>query len=226
MEPTAPELVVRQLTKDYRTAAGPLPVLRGADLSLRRGDAVAITGPSGSGKSTLLYLIGTLDEPTSGEIRVGGEDPFARSPAEQARFRNEQVGFIFQEHHLLPQLSVLENVLVPTLPKHAPAENAEQRARELLERVGLGHRLTHRPAQLSGGERQRVAVCRSLINRPLLLLADEPTGSLDQATAQSVGSLLLELNREYKTILICVTHSLALADQFPGRLELREGKLV
>ncbi len=219
-------LVITGLTKEFPSGTGRLQVLRGVDLQLNRGDALAVTGPSGSGKSTLLYLIGALDEPTAGRIELLGENPFAKSTAERAKFRNAKVGFVFQDHHLLPQCTVLENVLVPTLAGAGAHKIEEDRARRLLDRVGLADRITHRPAQLSGGERQRVAVCRALINQPVLLLADEPTGSLDRATAESVGSLLLELNREQNTLMICVTHSLELAARFPKHLELLDGKLV
>jgi len=219
-------LQVRQLDKAYATAEGPLAILRGLDLEMDRGDAVAITGPSGSGKSTLLYILGALDDPSSGTVRLNGVDPFALSVAKQAHFRNQQIGFIFQDHHLLPQLTVLENVLIPTLPGQGATPIMETRAHELLQRVGLAQRMSHRPAQLSGGERQRVAVCRALINQPILLLADEPTGNLDRTTADSVGSLLLDLNREFNTLLVCVTHSTELASRFPRHYELRDGKLV
>ena len=220
------DLEVRGLTKEYRTAEEPLQILRGVDLDLDRGAAMAIIGPSGSGKSTLLYILGTLDEPSAGTVRVLGKDPFAAGAADMARYRNENVGFIFQDHHLLPQCSVLENVLVPTLPGRGAGKAEEQRAKSLLERAGLAHRLTHRPAQLSGGEKQRVAVCRALINEPVLVLADEPTGNLDRRTAESIGGLLLELNKEQQTLLICVTHSSELAQRFPIRKELLDGKLV
>ncbi len=226
MSESTSDLSVKQVCKEFPSAAGTLEVLRGVDLELNRGDALAITGPSGSGKSTLLYLIGALDRPNSGEIRIQGEDPFARSTAEMARYRNENIGFIFQDHHLLPQCSVLENVLIPLLAGHGAGRSEDERARQLLERVGLGDRVTHRPAQLSGGERQRVAVCRALINEPSVLLADEPTGNLDRATAESIGSLLLELSQEQNTLSICVTHSTELAARFPKHLELRDGKLV
>ena len=219
-------LEVRQLTKDYTTAEGSLSILRGLDLTMQRGEALAITGPSGSGKSTLLYILGALDTPSAGTVELEGQDPFKLNEAQQAQFRNRQIGFIFQDHHLLPQCTVLENVLIPTLPGAGANAETEARARELLERVGLGERIAHRPAQLSGGERQRVAVCRALINRPALLLADEPTGNLDRSTAEAVGSLLLDLNREQNTLLICVTHSVELAGRFPRHCELKDGKLV
>jgi len=220
------DLQLKDVTREFRGSAGTLSILRGISLSLNRGDALVVTGPSGSGKSTLLYIIGTLDEPTSGEVGILGVDPFAMSAAEQAGFRNENIGFIFQDHHLLPQCTVLENVLIPALAGQGAGENAEKRARDLLQRVGLGERITHRPAQISGGERQRVAVCRALINQPALLLADEPTGNLDQKTAESVGTLLLELSREEQTLLIGVTHSRELAAKFPRHQELKQGRLV
>ncbi|MEI8380585.1 MAG: ABC transporter ATP-binding protein [Planctomycetota bacterium] len=222
----AATLDVQRLCKHFATTEGPLSILRDLDLSMERGDALAVTGPSGSGKSTLLYILGALDSPTSGTVQLDGSNPFALDAAGQSEFRNRQIGFIFQDHHLLPQCNVLENVLIPTLPAQGATTATETRARELLERVGLGNRFAHRPAQLSGGERQRVAVCRALINQPKLLLADEPTGNLDRATAESVGSLLLDLNREFNTLLVCVTHSTELASRFPRHCELRDGKLV
>ena len=220
-----PDLAVAQLTREFAGADGALSILRGVDLSMNRGDALAITGPSGSGKSTLLYIIGTLDEPTSGEVSILGQNPFALSAAQQAAFRNANIGFIFQDHHLLPQCTVLENVLVPALAGKGADDAADKRARALLERVGLRERITHRPAELSGGERQRVAVCRALINSPAILLADEPTGNLDHKTATSIGGLLLEIAAEEQTLLICVTHSVELAGRFPEHRELLNGRL-
>jgi lipoprotein-releasing system ATP-binding protein len=189
---------------------------------LQAGESLAITGPSGSGKSTLLHIVGTLDEPTSGTVRIDEQDPFALPEPELARFRNRTIGFVFQDHHLLPQYSVLENALIPTLA-YPGGEDLRHRAVELLTKVGLDHRLDHRPAQLSGGERQRVAIARALINRPGLLLCDEPTGNLDVDTAASVADLLLELQELEQNILIAVTHSLELAARFPRHFELREG---
>lgn len=213
------------LSKDFTGATGQLSILRNLDLSLSRGDALAVTGPSGSGKSTLLYIVGMLDELTAGNIEVLGSDPTGMSESDLAKFRNEHIGFIFQDHHLLPQCTVLENVLIPLLAGNGVAGEDKQRASELLTRVGLADRVTHRPAQLSGGERQRVAVCRALINQPEILLADEPTGNLDHTTADAVGDLLLELSREQNVLLICVTHSTELANRFPQHMELRDGRL-
>jgi lipoprotein-releasing system ATP-binding protein len=218
-------LSVHNLGKDYPTRSGPLSVLRGIDLELQRGDALAVMGPSGSGKSTLLHLLGTLDRPTSGTVRLDGKDPFALREKDLADFRNRHIGFVFQDHHLLPQCSVLENVLIPTLVSSGSAADYSAFARKLLDRVGLGERLDHRPAELSGGERQRVAVARSLVLKPVLLLADEPTGNLDRTRAREVGQLLLDLHREQETILIVVTHSEELADTFPRTLLMDDGRL-
>jgi lipoprotein-releasing system ATP-binding protein len=218
-------LTVTHLCKDYPTRSGPLSVLRDISFSLQRGEALSVMGPSGSGKSTLLHVLGTLDNPTSGAVTLDGKDPFALSESELADFRNQQVGFVFQDHHLLPQCSVLENVLIPTLVNHDKKIDLPKRAKELLERVGLSERLNHRPAELSGGERQRVAVARALILQPTLLLADEPTGNLDRRTAHSVGELLLEMHKQEQTILIVVTHSAELAHTFPRCLEMADGTL-
>ena len=220
------DLAVAGLTKEFVSEAGRLSILKGVGLAMRRGEALAITGPSGSGKSTLLHILGMLDRPTSGSVRLLGEDPFTRSDAQLAGFRNAKIGFVFQDHHLLPQCDVLENVLIPALAGAGAGAAESQRAMQLLERVGLKERIKHRPAQLSGGERQRVAVCRALINEPVLLLADEPTGNLDRSNAEAVGDLLLELNRAHQTLLVCVTHSAELAARFPRRVELVDGRLV
>lgn len=222
-------LELNDVTKRFESGGDTerVQVLSGVSLTLEKGDSVAVIGPSGSGKSTLLNLIGTLDRPTSGTVRLDGEDLSRLDEQQLARVRNHQIGFIFQSHHLLPQCTVLENVLVPTL---AGAESEQRRegparAERLLKRVGLGERMQHRPGQLSGGERQRVAVVRALINRPKLLLADEPTGSLDRASAQSLAQLLIELNREEDVTLIVVTHALDLARRMHRLFELRDGKL-
>jgi len=218
-------LQIEHLSKDYPTRSGPLSVLRDVNLEFQRGEAVAVMGPSGSGKSTFLYVVGTLEPPTAGTVRLDGKEPFALPERDLADFRNRHIGFVFQDHHLLPQCTVLENVLVPTLVARRDRAEVEQWAHELLERVGLSGRLDHRPAELSGGERQRVAVARALINRPVLLLADEPTGNLDRHTARGVIELLLELHRDQQTILIVVTHSADLAALFPRRLEMLDGTL-
>ncbi len=217
-------LHAESLSKDFPTRSGPLVVLRDISLSLADGEAVAIMGPSGSGKSTLLNILGTLEPPTSGRVSIDGCDPFSLRGDELAAFRNRHVGFVFQDHHLLPQCSAMENVLIPTLPNRGDGDS-EARGRHLLDRVGLAQRLEHRPAELSGGERQRVAIARALINRPKLLLADEPTGNLDRKTASMVASLLLELHREEKTMLILVTHSQSLAGQFARKYEIVDGGL-
>ena len=219
------ELRVEQLTKTFVSGDSEVSVLRGVDLQASSGDAIAITGPSGTGKSTLLYIIGLLDFPTSGQVLIDGKTPHSLPVEDQARFRNTSLGFVFQDHFLLPQCTVLENVLIPTLAHTGAGEAEEQRARELLDRVQLSHRINHLPSQLSGGERQRVAVCRSLINQPRVLLADEPTGNLDRRTAQTIGELLLEMASEHSAILLCVTHSSELAGQFQRRYELIDGRL-
>jgi len=221
----AAELRVERLTKTFLSGDGEVSVLKGVDLQASSGDAIAITGPSGTGKSTLLYIIGLLDTATSGEVLIDGQAPHSLPVEEQARFRNTTLGFVFQDHFLLPQCTVLENVLIPTLANTGAGPVEEQRARDLLDRVGLSHRITHLPSQLSGGERQRVAVCRSLINQPRVLLADEPTGNLDRRTAETIGELLLGLARENSTILLCVTHSSELAARFGRRYELVDGRL-
>jgi lipoprotein-releasing system ATP-binding protein len=218
-------LNVDALGKEYPTRNGPLVVLQGINLQLERGESLAVTGPSGSGKSTLLHVLGTLDQPSSGRVRLDNQDPFALPEPELARFRNRKIGFVFQDHHLLPQCSVLENVLIPTLVADGAAKQAEDWAKTLLDRVGLSARLTHRPAELSGGERQRVAVARALVLKPTLLLADEPTGNLDRTTAKAVGELLLELHKQEQTMLVVVTHSAELAALFPRRVEMNEGRL-
>lgn len=230
MSPGTPLLKLEKVTKHYVSAEGaaPLAVLRDLSFDITAGESVAITGPSGSGKSTLLNIIGTLDQPTSGHVWLDGQDLSQLDESKLASIRNRQIGFIFQAHHLLPQCSVLENVLVPTIAdkKSQARDGAPERAGQLLHRVGLSERLHHRPGQLSGGERQRVAVVRALINQPKLLLADEPTGALDRASAQGLAQLLVELNREEKVTLIVVTHALDLARQMGRVLELRDGQLA
>ena len=215
-------LQVTDLSKEYSTPRGPLPILSGITLSLSRGDAVSIMGPSGSGKSTLLYILGALEQPTSGTVTLDGRNPFELAEKELAAFRNKEIGFLFQDHCLLPQCSVLENVLIPTLVA-GPSDG--NRARFLLSQVGLTERLDHRPAELSGGEKQRAALARALIREPLLLLCDEPTGNLDRSSAELVASLLMDLHQKQQTILVVVTHNAALASRFPIRFELQERRL-
>jgi len=218
-------LKAEAVQKRFPTRGEDLVVLREASLTLETGQSAAVLGPSGSGKSTLLNILGGLEPPSGGRVTVNGSDPFSLSPAKLARFRNQCVGFIFQEHHLLPQCSVLENVLLPTLATPG-AGDMSGRARELLERVGLSERLEHRSAELSGGERQRTAIARALINRPKLVLADEPTGNLDRKTAESVGDLLAGLHHEHELVLLVVTHSETLADRFDRRFEILDGILT
>jgi len=223
-------LIAKDITKSYATPRGPLAILNGISLTLTRGDAIAITGPSGSGKSTLLYILGALEPPTSGTVTLDSDNPFELGERRQAAFRNRHIGFVFQDHSLLPQCSVLENVLAPTLAaardrKGEHAADDERRARTLLEEVGLAERLDHRPAELSGGEKQRAAVARALILNPSVLLCDEPTGNLDRTSAGAVAELLLNLHAERKTILIAVTHSAALAERFATRYEMDGGRL-
>jgi lipoprotein-releasing system ATP-binding protein len=219
-------LEVAQVRKEYRAPGGPLTILSGVSFSLERGDAVAIMGPSGAGKSTLLYILGGLEQPTSGTVVLDGRNLYQLKEKELAAFRNQSIGFIFQDHCLLPQCSVLENVLVPTLvAQDAHSARYTDRARQLLDQVGLSARLRHRPAELSGGEKQRVALARALIGKPLLLLCDEPTGNLDQASADTVADLLLDLRQRQETILVVVTHSAELASRFPARYELHHANL-
>lgn len=213
-------LVVDNVTKTYPTRSEPLVVLRGVSLSLASGENLAIVGPSGSGKTTLLNIIGTLEPPSSGRVVLDGQDPAGLAEPALAAFRNQNIGFVFQDHHLLPQCSVLENVLVPTIAAGSPSGETIARARTLLDRVGLGDRLEHRPAELSGGQRQRAALARALIQKPKLLLADEPTGNLDRATADQVASLLLELEKQDEMMLIVVTHSPRLAARMGRQFEL------
>lgn len=218
-------LEVSQLTKTYPTVRGPLPILTDVSFSLSRGDAASIMGPSGSGKSTLLYIVGGLEPPTSGKVTLDGADPFALDEQRQAAFRNSQVGFVFQDHLLLPQCTVLENVLVTTLVNATDAA-VNDRARSLLEQVGLQDRLDHRPAELSGGERQRVALARALIRRPPLVVCDEPTGNLDRGSAETITSLLFELHEQQNNVLLVVTHNPELAGRCPIRYRLDNQKLA
>lgn len=218
-------LSVEQLGKQFPTRTQPLVVLDGVSFAVAAGENLAILGPSGSGKSTLLNILGTLEPPSSGRVLLDGEDPTGLDEIGLARFRNRRIGFVFQEHHLLPQCTVLENVLVPMVAAGPVRSESVDRARTLLERVGLADRLEHRPAELSGGQRQRAALARALVNRPSLLLADEPTGNLDRATADSVAELLLELQRQEQMMLLVATHSMRLAGRMGRRLELVDGRL-
>ena len=221
-----PELLVENVSKQFPTRAEPLEVLRGVSLELDAGRNVAIIGPSGSGKSTLLNILGALEPPTDGRVVLAGQDPAELDEPQLAAFRNRKIGFVFQDHHLLPQCSVMENVLVPTIAAGRTEPSAVDRAKMLIDRVGLADRVDHRPAELSGGQRQRVALARALILEPLLILADEPTGNLDRSTAERIAQLLLDLQRDEGTMLIVVTHSPLLAQRMERQLELDEGRLV
>jgi lipoprotein-releasing system ATP-binding protein len=220
------DLVVEHVGKSFATRAEPLDVLRDVSLTRAAGQNAAILGPSGSGKSTLLFIIGTLDMPTSGSVRIKGTDPFSLAEPQLAEFRNRHVGFVFQEHYLLPQLTTLENVLIPAMANGPPAAaETIERAKRLVNRVGLGQRADHRPAELSGGERQRAGVARALLLKPALVLADEPTGNLDRKSAAGIGELLVEMQREEQTMLLVVTHSQELAGRLERRFEIEEGAL-
>jgi lipoprotein-releasing system ATP-binding protein len=228
-----PLLAVHGLVKTYlmepeRPGGAPrrVEVLRGVELAIASGEMVALTGPSGSGKSTFLNVIGALDLPTSGQVLFEGEDVFARDQAGLAAFRNQTVGFIFQSHHLLPEFTALENAMMPALIRRLPRAEARRSAHEMLARVGLEGRLDHKPGELSGGEQQRVALARALSLKPRLLLADEPTGNLDPATAESIHRLLTDLNQALGITMVVVTHNERLADALPRRLRLRAGCLV
>ena len=230
MPSSEPLLRLTDVARDYTGPGGgtPVSVLSGINLDVAVGESLAIMGPSGCGKSTLLNLLGTLDRPSRGTITLEGRNLTQLKEVELAQVRNRSIGFVFQSHHLLPQCTVLENVLIPTLGATSEVlrDGAPDRARRLLDRVGLGHRLRHRPGELSGGERQRVAVVRAMINQPVLLLADEPTGALDRAAAEMLGDLLAKLNTEDHITLVVVTHSMELAQRMHRILELRDGKLV
>jgi len=225
-----PYLKIVDVCKSYDSVlkAPPVRVLDGINLEIAQGEAIAFVGPSGSGKSTLLNIIGTLDRPTSGKVLLQGRDLAGLDELELATVRNRHIGFVFQSHHLLPQCTVLENVLIPTLASPQPdkGKQAQERARRLLARVGLESRCDHKPGQLSGGERQRVAVVRALINEPELLLADEPTGALDRTSASDLSTILVELNREEKVTLIVVTHAPDLAKRLHRQYQLLDGRLV
>ncbi|HMO15706.1 MAG TPA: ABC transporter ATP-binding protein [Pirellulaceae bacterium] len=220
------DLLVDKLTKSFPTPTDPLVVLHEVSFVASNGENIAVVGPSGSGKSTLLHVLGTLDQPTSGRVELLGADPFHLSERELAHFRNSHIGFVFQEHFLLPQLSALENVLIPAVAESRAGGELLERAHELLNDVGLSKRKQHRPAELSGGERQRVAVARALLMKPKLVLADEPTGSLDRANSEQIHRMLLNLQQREQVILICVTHNERLAEEFQRIMRFEDGKLV
>ncbi|HEX9401212.1 MAG TPA: ABC transporter ATP-binding protein [Anaeromyxobacter sp.] len=223
---SVPFVQIEGLAKTYLMADRRLEVLRGLDLEIGEGELVALTGPSGAGKSTFLHLLGTLDVPTRGRVRFDGEDVFERTEEELAAFRNGTVGFVFQSHHLLPEFTALENAMMPGLIRRIPRAEARRRAAEMLERVGLGDRIEHRPGELSGGEQQRVALARALSLSPRLLLADEPTGNLDPQTADGIHALLVDLNRSLGITAVVVTHNERLAQALPRRLRLLAGRLA
>jgi lipoprotein-releasing system ATP-binding protein len=220
------KLQVHGLRKEFQSTAETLRVLDGIDLELAAGENLAVVGPSGCGKSTLLYILGTLDEPTSGQVLLGGVNPFQLNPPALAAFRNQSIGFVFQDHHLLPQLNVLENVLLPAMARGRPTNESVDRARQLISDVGLTDRISHLPGRLSGGERQRTAVARALLNRPQLLLADEPTGNLDSVNTERIANLLFDLPKREGAMLIVVTHSQWLAQHAQRCLQLQANQLI
>jgi lipoprotein-releasing system ATP-binding protein len=217
---------VRELTKDYQLEGHRIEVLRGIDLDIHEGEQLSIIGPSGSGKSTFLHVMGTLDRPSQGRVRIAGQDVGRLGPGPLAAFRNRTIGFVFQFHHLLPEFSAIENVAMPALIHRLPQAEAERRATRILDSVGLGHRLHHRPGELSGGEQQRVSIARALIMQPKLLLADEPTGNLDERSADGIHELLQRMNRELGLTVVLVTHRSELAQRMPRRLVMHAGRLT
>lgn len=225
-EPTKPFVRVEGLTKAYLHGEKRLEVLRGLDVEITAGELVALTGPSGAGKSTFLHVVGTLDAPTNGRVLFDGEDVFSRGEEELAEFRNDEIGFVFQSHHLLPEFTALENAMMPALVRRLPRADARRRAEEMLALVGLAERMDHKPGELSGGEQQRVALARALCLKPRLLLADEPTGNLDPRTAEGIHALLGDLNRQLGITAIVVTHNERLAASLPRRLRLEAGRLA
>lgn len=217
---------VKSLTKQFPTPTGSLQILDGIDVVIQPENNLAVIGPSGSGKSTFLHIVGTLDHPSGGDISILGQDPSVLNEHQLAEFRNQNIGFVFQDHHLLPQLTARENVVIPAIAQGKADRSHQDRAAELLTSVGLKDRMDHRPNQLSGGERQRVAVARALMNEPKIILADEPTGSLDQVNAEAIGELLLELQKQHALTLVCVTHNDDLAKRFDQTFRLEQGKFV
>ncbi len=225
MTESGPLIKVEGLEKSFFRDDAEIRVLKGIDLEIFRGEQISITGPSGSGKSTFLHVMGALDVPTTGTVCFQGEDIFSKNPAELAAFRNQSIGFVFQFHHLLPEFSALENVAMPALIRRVPQGESEDIAEKILNTVGLGHRLRHRPGELSGGEQQRVAIARALVMSPELLLADEPTGNLDEQTAEGIHALLEEMNARLGLTILLVTHSSALASKMRRQLVMRDGRL-
>jgi len=217
---------VRSLTKHFVLEGHRIDVLRGIDVDIAEGERVSIIGPSGSGKSTFLHVVGTLDRPSSGSVRIGGRELSEMGSRALASFRNETIGFVFQFHHLLPEFSAVENVAMPAKIRRVPAAEADRRGRAMLERVGLGHRIHHRPGELSGGEQQRVSIARALVMEPVLLLADEPTGNLDERSAEGIHELLDEMNAELGLTVVLVTHRSELAQRMPRQLRMQDGKLI
>lgn len=224
-EPTA-LVEVRHVYKEFKLGTHVVEVLKDVSLRLNRGEMVTIIGASGAGKSTFLHCLGTLDLPTRGEIAFEGQDVTRYSPAQLADFRNRTIGFVFQFHHLLPEFTALENAMMPALIARQPQREAKERASSMLEAVGMGHRLRHRPGELSGGEQQRVAIARALVMQPKLLLADEPTGNLDTKTSREVHELLFRLNAEHGLTMLVVTHNMELASQMPRRVRMADGRIL
>ncbi len=218
-------LITRQLFKSYRSGPQEVEVIKGIDLEVEPGEIMIIMGPSGVGKSTLLHLVGGLDRPTSGEVLIDGQNLFMLKDKDLAVFRNKAIGFVFQFHHLLPEFTALENVMIPGMIHNRDINSVQKKARKVLEEIGLAHRLEHKPSELSGGEQQRVAVARALMNNPSLVLADEPTGNLDKQNSESLYKLILELNKKYNQTFIIVTHNELMTKHAQRVVELEDGKI-